>query len=480
MTDVEQRGSTDSLSSFRSLYRSHYGLVWGTARRFGVEDHQLDDAVQETFLVAYRRMDGSRVQSTKAWLYGITRRVASNYRRAERRTIRRKDALRRTMHTRHLGSAETVEAWQIVDRFVQGLPARKREIFVLSELEGMTGVEIARTLGLRPSTTYDAIRSLRRHFREVMVDAPEPAGLQRMARCQRPEPTPRTWSALVAALPTKGVAQVSIPLASGWAAMSTTAKATILGLTAAAALTVGLAVTPGTTDAPPSTAPDPSAPDPSASAPAKPPAMLSRTAPASAPVLPPSITPADLSPLATARPPTAPAPLPPTAAARPPTAPAPAPPFPSTAAASAAPASPTAPASATPSSALPSTAAASATPASPTAPAPATPSSAPPSLAAENTLLRRASAALAAGDPRRALALADRHAKEHPQSPMLDVSTAVRIESLCALGKRSQARGEARLFLRQRPGSPVAERIEAVCPRRSTRDAVRSPSIRTP
>ena len=104
-----------------------------------------------------------------------------------------------------------------------------------------------------------------------------------------------------------------------------------------------------------------------------------------------------------------------------------------------------------------------ATPAKPTMSAP----EAPRSLAAENALLRDAAQALAAGNAAQALELANRHAKEHAGSPMIDISTAMRIESLCALGKQAQARGEAAMFLRRRPKSPMADRIRDACPEKS-------------
>jgi len=44
----------------------------------------------------------------------------------------------------------------------------------------------------------------------------------------------------------------------------------------------------------------------------------------------------------------------------------------------------------------------------------------------------------------------------------------VRIAALCELDKTAQARGEAAVFLRQHPGSPVADRVrtrvEKRCP----------------
>ena len=42
-------------SAFRALYETEYGFVWSAVRRFGVPTPLLEDAVQDTFIVAYRR-----------------------------------------------------------------------------------------------------------------------------------------------------------------------------------------------------------------------------------------------------------------------------------------------------------------------------------------------------------------------------------------------------------------------------------------
>ena len=79
----------DALGDFRTLYRHHYGFVWHALHRFGVPMARVDDALQDTFVVAYRRRHDFSGGSCKAWLYGIARRVASNERRAAHRSARR-------------------------------------------------------------------------------------------------------------------------------------------------------------------------------------------------------------------------------------------------------------------------------------------------------------------------------------------------------------------------------------------------------
>lgn len=392
------------------MYREHYGLVWGAARRFGVADRHLDDAVQDAFVVAYRHLGSFDGKSPRAWLYSIARRVASNYRRAERRATRRKDAVHSVALAVRPRTTQAAEAWQAIDRFVAGLGERQQAIFILSELEGMTGAEVARSLGLRPSTTYDAIRDLRRRFIEDVVDAPP--DLERMARRDRPRATTRRWAALVAALPSGRIAGTTggSTLAT-WTSLSTGVKTVLASVAAATALAGGLVLAADGANA----RTEPEAPG--------------RVEPSEAAPSPPTLTqqPTELASAAPVTPEATPSPRPP---AEPTTTRTIEPPRPRKKNEPAA-----------------------------------------PGLAVENAILRDGAAALASGDASRALALANEHARKFPRSSLGDLRTALRIESLCALGKTAQARGETRLFLERRPASPLAQRLEAACPEQKRESA---------
>jgi DNA-directed RNA polymerase specialized sigma24 family protein len=80
--------------AFEALYRDEFAFVWTTARRLGVTPAIQEDVVQDVFLTAYRRLDQLRFEvSARAWLYGVTRRVAARYRRSASRTARRMTAV---------------------------------------------------------------------------------------------------------------------------------------------------------------------------------------------------------------------------------------------------------------------------------------------------------------------------------------------------------------------------------------------------
>jgi hypothetical protein len=101
-------------------------------------------------------------------------------------------------------------------------------------------------------------------------------------------------------------------------------------------------------------------------------------------------------------------------------------------------------------------------------PAPSNAPVAPPVLAAssvaeEADLLRRADRTLKANDPQGALALLDRHAAQFPHGVLVEERDAERVVVLCALARVDDARALAAAFLRDRPRSPLAERVRASC-----------------
>jgi RNA polymerase sigma-70 factor (ECF subfamily) len=151
------------------IYETHFDFVWRTARRLGTRESQLDDVVQEVFLVVQRRLAGFEGRSElKTWLFGITRRVvyATGRRSGKRREVvlgeagELPDATAPSAETQLAASEDTRLLYALLDE----LDADKREVFVLSELEEMSGPEIAEALDLPLSNVYARMRSARSAF----------------------------------------------------------------------------------------------------------------------------------------------------------------------------------------------------------------------------------------------------------------------------------------------------------------------------
>lgn len=76
----------DALGRFEAVYRSHYGAVTAYARRRTASAADSQEAVAETFAVAWRRLEEMPdADAALPWLYGVARRVVANQRRGNRR-----------------------------------------------------------------------------------------------------------------------------------------------------------------------------------------------------------------------------------------------------------------------------------------------------------------------------------------------------------------------------------------------------------
>jgi hypothetical protein len=82
-----------------------------------------------------------------------------------------------------------------------------------------------------------------------------------------------------------------------------------------------------------------------------------------------------------------------------------------------------------------------------------------PTLEAELALLELARHAA----PREALAALERHRVEFQHGMLADEREVLRVETLCALGRASEAQTIAQSFLADRPDSPLRSRLEPAC-----------------
>ncbi len=157
---------------FEALYEQHFDFVWRTVRYLGVPDASVDDAVQDTFLVAHRRLaDFEARSSPRTWLFAIALRVVSDHRRSQRRRGRLHDELKSAPsaepNTPH-DHAERAQARSMLLGALARLSEQQRAVFVLSELEQMSAPEIVQALDVNLNTVYSRLRAARREFERAV------------------------------------------------------------------------------------------------------------------------------------------------------------------------------------------------------------------------------------------------------------------------------------------------------------------------
>jgi RNA polymerase sigma-70 factor (ECF subfamily) len=159
--------------SFDQVYEAHFSFVWRSAKRLGMRDASLDDAVQEVFVVVHRRLAEFEGRSSlRTWLFGITLRIVRDHRRSARRRDPGCEVDPDTLRATGNGPAETAEraeAVRLLHALLDELDDERREVFVMSELEQMVMPEIADALGINVNTAYARLRAARQDFEQALT-----------------------------------------------------------------------------------------------------------------------------------------------------------------------------------------------------------------------------------------------------------------------------------------------------------------------
>jgi RNA polymerase sigma-70 factor, ECF subfamily len=157
---------TQGAATAAALYRDQKRFVRRALMRFGLRDPQLDDAVQDVFLVAHRRLGCLRGDvDPRAWLFGIARRVASDGRRSRRRH-RRLTPYEDERAGRDGATVDTVARRELRDRvlLVLGeLSPTVWETYLWNACDGMSASEITEATGANINTVYYRIARARQH-----------------------------------------------------------------------------------------------------------------------------------------------------------------------------------------------------------------------------------------------------------------------------------------------------------------------------
>jgi RNA polymerase sigma-70 factor (ECF subfamily) len=157
---------------FRAVYDQHYDFVWRSLRRLGVREADVPDALQEVFLVVFRRLQEfeGRARLT-TWLFRICIRVAHDRHRLahNRRELLDEKVMDDLADESDdpTRQAERREDAALLELALDRMDLDQRAVFTLFELEEMSGEEIAEALQIPLGTVYSRLRLGREAFRKV-------------------------------------------------------------------------------------------------------------------------------------------------------------------------------------------------------------------------------------------------------------------------------------------------------------------------
>lgn len=167
------------VAAFDDLYEATFAGVLAYCRRRTRSIQDAEEAVTETYLVAWRRIDdATTAESPLLWLYGVAAKVTANQRRGEDRIGRLIDRFGRLAGRRNVPGPDdaTLTAADAADvvAALETLSSTDREIVRLVAYEQLsyaeTGVAVGRSETAVRTRLYRARRHLHRHLDKIRRD----------------------------------------------------------------------------------------------------------------------------------------------------------------------------------------------------------------------------------------------------------------------------------------------------------------------
>ncbi len=171
MAALVARCLSGDASAQRSFYERYARFVLRAARRLGTPVEETEDVAQEVFAVAFRKLTHFQQGEMTTWLFRICSNEVHHRHRARRV---------RQVFARIFGGGlepaplETQDAAMLrleserrVGVILSRMSAKKREVFVLFEIEGMSGEAIAERVGCPLDTVWSRLLNARRDFARI-------------------------------------------------------------------------------------------------------------------------------------------------------------------------------------------------------------------------------------------------------------------------------------------------------------------------
>jgi RNA polymerase sigma-70 factor, ECF subfamily len=129
--------------------------MYGTLQRLGARPTDMDDLLQDVFLILYSNwstLDTTR--PLRPWLFGVAFRVVRTQRRRSARERCHPDLDLTDSGLGPEGWLEERESLALLSAALERVPAGRRSVVVMHDIDGLEVVDIARKLGMTKFGVY--------------------------------------------------------------------------------------------------------------------------------------------------------------------------------------------------------------------------------------------------------------------------------------------------------------------------------------
>ncbi|AGC47033.1 ECF family RNA polymerase sigma factor [Myxococcus stipitatus DSM 14675] len=175
------RGDDEALAV---LVRAYHDRVYRFGLRVCRDGFDADDAVQEAFTKLARRPEVQRDAGVLSWLMSVVRHACLRMLRPfvrERRALGAGAEEEAVLAPEGVDPQQALERWELIQSVhaaIAGLAPAYREVLIMRDLEGLSGDEVCKALGLELATMKTRLHRARGQLREELL---------RRGAWQRPE-----------------------------------------------------------------------------------------------------------------------------------------------------------------------------------------------------------------------------------------------------------------------------------------------------
>ncbi len=167
-------GDSRHLAAFEELIREHQRMIHSLCYRMTGSLAEAEDLAQDTFVQAYRHLEGFRAESSlSSWLYRIAMNRCLNW---HKHRVRETRAHQEWGEQQTLSPEHATHRAQQVEEALLKLPAKQRAAVVLTTYEGLSHAEAAAALGCSETTISWRLFAARAKLKRLLRHVHQPRG----------------------------------------------------------------------------------------------------------------------------------------------------------------------------------------------------------------------------------------------------------------------------------------------------------------
>lgn len=152
--------------AWQSFYDTHFDFVFRMARRLGTPKGETEDVVHGVFVLVFQSISDFKGGNIRDWLYRVTAQLVSD----RHRKRRMRNVFKKIQAWFGLGGQDTAHpvsqksSGHAVSVVLQHMTPKRRNVFSMFEIEGVSGEEIGRRLNIPVNTVWPCLYQARKDF----------------------------------------------------------------------------------------------------------------------------------------------------------------------------------------------------------------------------------------------------------------------------------------------------------------------------